>query len=117
MNKPNLSLLLNYELRYDKFFALLCTRDKHGGIEAIAKPLEMVTQTEESSHCIPMETFRFDKDEAIAFMNELWRNGIRPSHVSSSTDLIEAKCQHISDLIDVLKRMDLHTAALLKKIK
>lgn len=73
---------------------------------AVALPFTFKTLSPEDEGMIPPESFSLSTGDAQAFMDELWRVGLRPTEGSGSAGSLAATERHLQDMRALVFKTD-----------
>lgn len=74
---------------------------------AVAEPVKFRSISEHEASCETQPCLTFHKDDAQAFMDELWHAGFRPTEGSGSSGSLAATQAHLKDMRAIVgKKLD-----------
>ncbi len=95
MNDDRLKVFIERDRMFGREFAVRMAKKNERGF-AFAHPVQWEVRENDSMEIRPC--FSLDKDEAQAFMDELWHVGFRPTEGSGSAGSLAATERHLKDL-------------------
>lgn len=95
--KEPLKVFIRREAMFGDMFHVRMGRRVNGGI-AIAQEIAFVVLKEDEISAEPRPALTLSRDDAQAFMDELWSAGIRPTEGTGSAGQLAATQAHLKDM-------------------